>query len=138
MEKFIIEILDSPLKCLVETEYIGPDNEHIVAWPGDYVLVWAWSYEDHTVATALACSMENSSIGKIPVDCLDFEMSEPHPFGIYVAKYDYKATHNPKAPLPWDLSWGAGYHIKVYMWGDPETKKRGFGLNLATGEVGTF
>jgi hypothetical protein len=118
-----IEVLDSPLKCLVKSEYIGPENGHIVAW----------SHKDHPVATALACSMRNSSIGEIPVDCLDLEMSKPHPFGIYIAR------SNQKVSQWWDLSWEEGQHIKVYMWRDPKTKIDGFGLNLvATGQVGAF
>ena len=70
--------------------------------------------------------MKDSGIGKIPVDCLDLEMSDrsPHPFDIYVARYDDKAIHNPKAyaSISWDLiiSWRAGHHIKAYMWRDSE------------------
>ena len=128
-----MEVLSTPLKFRVEREYLGPDSKHIVAQSGDYVVVCAW-IQNRT--TALAYSERNSTIGKIPVSCLDLENSRPAVIdGVYLAS---ESQHVSRESF-WDIGWVAGSHIKVYQFRESDSSiKKGIGLNLATGKVGVF
>ena len=140
-----METLSIPLKYRVKTEYIGPDNKHIVAFPNQYVMVCAW-IENQT--TALACSLNNLSIGKIPADFLDLEYSWPMSYhNIYVAMNNrISPIGQPENTSFWNLCWRPGNHIKVYKWrstgltgiGLTGVGLTGIGLNLVTGKVGAF
>jgi hypothetical protein len=124
-----MEVLDTPLKYLVKTEYVGPDREHIVARSGDYVVVCAWIQD----RIAIAYNLRNYRTGKIPADYLNLEKSWPMPSNdIYVAINNREGEESFR-----NLRWEVGNHIKVYMWQDA-LQSMGFGFNLATGKIGAF
>jgi hypothetical protein len=127
----ITEILHPPLMVSIKTEYISKNYRHVVANPGDEVVVFAWT-NNRTEATAY--NSRNKTVGRIPADILDKEGSKP------VTNTEIcMATSDQKHVSLGHVKWKEGDYIRVW---NKESRKHamihGIGFNLATGEIGEF
>jgi hypothetical protein len=123
-----INVLPKPVTMSLKTEYIGTNVKHIVAKPGDHLLVCA-----RTSQFALAFNPRNQTAGRISTCVLEeAKLQQPLSSDICVSAFDHKGDLSGGL-----LSWTRGEHIRVYQW-DNLYKNSGVGLNLATRKIGRF
>jgi len=122
-----IEVLHTPEVFLATAVYIGENSKHIVAKPGDRLVVCAWA--DNKKA-ALAYNRRNNTAGRISAEFLDTEpqhaadtSTEVH----VVSSNIYYGTG--------EIALKLGDFIRIFKWDD---RHNGLGFNLSTKEIGRF
>ena len=131
--------LVKPTKHTVKNLSIGPDHQHLVAQPGDTVIVYAWdrpySYQSH----AIAYNPINQSAGRVEGNLLSIVDSESTP------PYELAFFINSNTPsYVGELQWQAGDHVYICQKNVvgsrtfETTAWYGAAFNLRTLEIGQF
>ncbi len=123
------QVLQTPIKLLVKAEHVGTNYRHLVAQPGDYVIVYAWTNNEQT---AIAYNARYDMAGQIPADLLDKD--EPQPVmgsEICVSSQSYGGDGVG------GLDWKAGDYLRICKF-DNGHRNSGIGFNIATVKIGRF
>lgn len=67
-------VLQTPLTVSVVAKHVGTSYRHLLAQPGDNVIVHAWT---NNQKTAIAYNASNNMAGRIPADRLSKEKLQP-------------------------------------------------------------
>jgi hypothetical protein len=125
------DILNPPLAICVKDAYLCGNYKHIAANSGDRVIVFAWT---NNRTEAIAYNPRNKTAGRIPVDLLEKEGSEP-----FTDTKLCMATSNESSSSLGHVNWKAGDYIRTWNREDKShAVSEGFCFNLATGGIGRF
>ncbi len=119
--------LHTPIKVLVMAEYIGAHYRHLIAQPGDSLIVYAKNKE-----MAIAYNARNDMAGQIPIELLNLGEAQPVAGSEICMPLVNSQRHGMR-----DLAWEAGDYVRICKW-DNNRKSSGIGFNLASLEIGPF
>ncbi len=124
------QVLHTPLKLLVKAEYVGTNYRHLVAQPGDDLIVYAWT---NNKQTAIVYNARYGIAGRIPANVLQMEASQP----VMGSEICVSFSDNKGNGAVGSLTWKAGDYLRICKW-DNGYRNSGIGFNLATVEIGLF
>jgi hypothetical protein len=124
------DILNPPLSICVKNTYLCGNYKHIVANPGDRVIVFAWTSNR---TEAIAYNPRNKTAGRIPIDVLKKEDSEP-----FTDTRLCMTTSNESSSSLGHVNWRAGDYMTWNREDKSHAVSEGFCFNLATGGIGRF